>query len=169
MAQEIWNKLTQRDKLIGGGAVVVVIAWLIGVLLANVSWSFGIYKSSTNVFTGLAGGTGIGWLGLLAAIAAIVVIYLKYAPNMKITWPLPVWQILLGLAVVAAVVSLLILLFTFQNGDLGFTQFEKDAAKASGESLPSWPIMGWVAAIGMLAGSALMCWGAYQEYVANKA
>ena len=76
MAQEIWNKLTQRDKLIGGGAVVVVIAWLIGVLLANVSWSFGIYKSSTNVFTGLAGGTGIGWLGLLAAIAAIVVIFL---------------------------------------------------------------------------------------------
>jgi len=29
-------------------------------------------------------------LGVLAGIAAVVVIYLKYAPNMKIAWPAPI-------------------------------------------------------------------------------
>jgi hypothetical protein len=162
MLQEILAKLNQHEKLIGIG----------GVLLASVtiSYSYLGYSSSTsqNAFTELAGGTGIGWLAIIAAVAAVVVLYLVHAPNMKITWPAPVSVIELGIAAVAAVVSLLILVFTVQNMDLGLTSSEKDLLKSAGVSIPSWPIFGWVAVAAMVVGAALMCWGAYQEWTLNK-
>jgi hypothetical protein len=169
MLQEILAKINQRERLIGIGAIVLVLGWLFGVLFASVTWKYaGFIGYSANAFTDLAGGTGVGWLALLAAIAAVVVIYLKYAPNMKITWPAPIPVILLALAVVAGVVSLLILLYTFQNMDLGISGSERDLAKAAGVDVPSYPITGWIAVVAMIVGAALMCWGAYQEWTASK-
>ena len=85
MLNEILAKINPREKLIGIGAIVFAVGWLVGLVLASVSYA-GLV--SVNVWNE-SGGTGIGFVGLLAAIAAVVVIYLKYAPNMKITWPAP--------------------------------------------------------------------------------
>lgn len=171
MLQEILAKINARERLIGIGAIVLAVGWLVGVLLGNVSQpTYGLAKStiSINVFTTYAGGTGIGWLAILAAVAAVVVLYLKYAPNVKITWPAPLPVIMLGIAIVAGVASLLVLLYTFQNMDLGLTSAEKDVAKQLGIDVPSWPITAWIAVAGMVVGAALMCWGAYQEWTLSK-
>ena len=174
MLQEIMAKLTLRDKLIGGGAIAFVVGWLVGVLLGNVTWKYSYLgytggSISKNAFTELAGGTSIALLGLAAAIIAVVVIYLKYAPNMNITWPAPLPVILLGLAAVAGADALLVAVYTFQNMSLGLDSATRDALKAAGTDVPSWPIGGWIALVGMVGGGAAMCWGAYQEWVASKA
>jgi hypothetical protein len=155
---EILAKINPREKLIGIGAIVFVVGWLVGLLLASVSYA-GLV--SVNVWNE-SGGTGIGFVGLLAAIAAVVVIYLKYAPNMKITWPAPIPVILLGISAVAALVALYLLWNNFSNsqdwgkGSLGITGF------------PSWPITDWIAVAGVVVGAGIMVWGAYQEWTLSK-
>ncbi|HEX7612830.1 MAG TPA: hypothetical protein VF371_08650, partial [Candidatus Limnocylindrales bacterium] len=125
MLNEILAKLTKNEKLIGIGAVVFLVGWLVGFLLASVSY---LGYTAGNVWNS-SGGTGIGFLGVLAAVAAIVVIYLKYAPNTNITWPQPVPVILLAISGVAGVVALLLLWYNFSNS--------QDWGKL-GAGYPSW-------------------------------
>src|SRR5450759_4631949 len=94
---EILAKLTKNEKLIGIGAVVVAVAWLVGWLI-------------TDGWYGASGAQTMGLLALVAAIVAVVVLYLKYAPNTNITWPAPLPVLLLGIAAVAGVAALIGLL-----------------------------------------------------------
>src|SRR5450759_2584379 len=141
---EILAKLTKNEKLIGIGAVVVAVAWVLGLVITS-----GWYGASGAQMTGL--------LAVLAAVAAVVVLYLKYAPNMNITWPAPLPVILLGIAAVAGVVALIGLLqaFTYDpfagyGGLIG--------AKANK------PIMLYVAALGVVVGAGLMVYAAYLDW-----
>jgi hypothetical protein len=150
---QILAKLTAHEKMFGIGAVVSVVAWLIGLLLANwTSGVAGIYSFSYNVFTH-EHGMDLGLIALLAAIAGVVVLYLKYAPNTNITWPVPLPMILFGIGVVAVACSGLMLL-------LGFL----DAKDVLGDL----PIFFWVADIGMVVGGALMAYPAYLDWAASK-
>ena len=72
--QEIWNKFNPRERLTGIGALIVLLAWIFGII---------------------GRGLGIGSLGLLGAIAVLVVLYLKYA-NPDIKWPVHVSLITLA-------------------------------------------------------------------------
>ena len=148
MLNEILAKLTQNEKLIGIGAAVVAVAWLVGWLITD-SW----YSAS--------GAQTMGLLALVAAIVAVVVLYLKYAPNMNITWPAPLPVILLGVAAVAGVVALIGLLQAFTYDPFaGFGNLI--GAKADK------PIMLYVAALGVVVGAGLMVYAAYLDWTASK-
>ena len=146
---EIMAKLTKNEKLIGIGAVVAVVGWLLGLLITS-SW----YSAS--------GAQGIGMLAVAAAVAAIVIIYLKYAPGTNITWPAPLPVILLVLACVTAVVALLGLFMAFTYDPCqGFCNI-------AGYAGPTKPITLYLAAGAVLVGGAVMAWGAYQDWTASK-
>jgi hypothetical protein len=84
---EILAKLNQNEKLMGGGAIVFIVGWLVGFLLATVS---------------------------VGAIAMLAILYIKYAPNMNVNWPAPLELIEL---IVAAVVGIVALYLLWQNWD----------------------------------------------------
>lgn len=88
--QEMWGKLNANERLAATGAVVVLIAWLVGIV------------------TGY--GFGVGTIPLLAAIGLLVVYYLKYAPNQTVNWPMPIPTIALGISAIAALLAILTLL-----------------------------------------------------------
>jgi hypothetical protein len=154
---ELWAKISARERFVVYGAGVTVVAWLIGVLLATKSYGGGsaygvtIPGYSINFFTNYHG-MDLGLIAMLAAVAVLVVIYLKYAPNMNITWPAPVATVLLGAAVLSVACSALMTLLQL----------------TSGIGIADWPIFAWVAVLGMLGGGAAMAWFAYQDYVAAK-
>jgi hypothetical protein len=153
---EIMAKLNMNEKLVGGGAIVVAVGWLLGLVLTSdsgVSWY------------GLSGAQGMGIVALIAAVAAIVVIYLKYAPNTKITWPAPVALILLVIAAVAAIAAALGLVMAFTYDPLGPAASYCSLVNAH---CPSKPITLYLAAGAVLVGGALMAYGAYMEYSTNK-
>ena len=87
--QAFWNKLNANEKLVMYGAILAVVAFLLGAV----------------------GGGGFGSAGgdLIAAIAIAVIYWLKYSPN-KINWPAPVQTIVLVIAGLAAIFALLGLL-----------------------------------------------------------
>ena len=148
MLNEILAKLTKNEKLIGIGAVVVVVAWILGLVITD-SW----YSAS--------GAQTMGLLALVAAVIAVVVLYLKYAPNMNITWPAPLPVILLGIAAVAGVVALIGLLQAFTYDPFaGYGNLI--GAKANK------PIMLYVAAAGVVVGAGLMVYAAYLDWTASK-
>ena len=89
--QEIWNKFNPRERLTGIGALVIVLGWIVGLT---------------------ARGLGIGSLGLLGAVAVLVVLYLKYA-NPDIKWPVAVPLITLAISAVVAIAAVLTLLDWF--------------------------------------------------------
>ena len=98
--QEIWNKFNPRERLTATGALVVVLAWIVGLI---------------------ARGLGIGSLGLLGGVAVLVVLYLKYA-NPEIKWPVAVPLITLAIAGIVALAALLTLLDYFRYiGILGIS------------------------------------------------
>jgi hypothetical protein len=86
----MWGKLNANERLAATGAVVVLIAWLVGIV------------------TGY--GFGVGTIPLLAAIGLLVVYYLKYAPNQTVNWPMPIPTIALGISAIAALLAILTLL-----------------------------------------------------------
>lgn len=115
--QEIWNKLNPRERLTATGALVIVLAWLVGLV---------------------ARGLGIGSLGLLGGVAVLVVLYLKYA-NPDIKWPVAVPLITLGIAAIVAIAALLTLLDWFAYlGILGITGLLSLALFVIGAALMLW-------------------------------
>jgi hypothetical protein len=87
MVQEIWQKFNANERLVATGAVVVIVAWLVGIVSA--------YGLATSTIT------------LLGAIAVLVVYYLKYAPNQYMTWPAPIPTIVLGISAIAALLAVI--------------------------------------------------------------
>jgi hypothetical protein len=86
--QAFWNKLNANEKLVGYGAIVVAIAFLLGLV---------------------GGSFGYGSTDLIAAIVILVIYWLKYSPN-PIAWPAPVQTIVLIIAGISAILALLGLL-----------------------------------------------------------
>lgn len=86
MVQEFWKKLNANEKMVMYGAIIVVIAFLVGIV-----GSYGFGSASTD---------------LIAAIAVAVIYWLKYSPN-KINWPAPVATIVLVIAGIAAIFAVL--------------------------------------------------------------
>jgi hypothetical protein len=154
VVNELWAKVSAREKLIVYGAVAVIVGWLVGLILASVNLCAGIQVQgfvcpSVNYFSwSTAGTTAI--LALVAALATLVVIYLKIAPNMSITWPMPVAQILLGVCAITGALAVITALLNVTSG------------------LSSPPIGMYIADILFVAGGAVMAWFAYQEFVASK-
>jgi hypothetical protein len=87
MVQEIWQKFNANERLVATGAVVVIIAWLVGVVVGY--------------------GLGASTIGLLGAIGVLAIYYLKYAPNQNINWPAPIPTIVLAVAAIAALLILI--------------------------------------------------------------
>ena len=154
MVNELWAKVSPRERFVAYGVVAVVVGWILGTILGSKSYggsvagySFGV---TYNYFSwGTAGLLSI--LALLLGIVGGVVLYLKIAPNMNITWPMPVGQILLGISVAALVCAALTVLFQFTD------------------NLPDPPVLMYLADVVLVAGGALMAWGAYQEWLTTKA
>jgi ABC-type Fe3+-siderophore transport system permease subunit len=160
VVNEILAKLNQNEKIIGGGAIAILVGWILGLILTSsggVSWY------------GQSGAQASGLLAILAGIAAVVVIYLKYAPNVKITWPAPITLILLVIAVIAALAALGGLLQALMYDPYaGLSGAYCNLASSYGVTCPTKPITIYLAAIVVLAGGAAMAYGAYMEYSANK-
>jgi hypothetical protein len=155
---EIMAKITARERMFGIGAIVLVVAWLVGLILASkeacASFAGQTVCSgvSINYFTH-EHGTDLGLLALLAALAGIAVIYLKYAPNMKINWPAPFPVIFLAIGGVAVGAAALMFVLAFLDAK---------------DFMSEVPLTMWIADIGMVVGGALMAWPAYQDWTATK-
>jgi hypothetical protein len=149
---ELWAKVSARERFIVYGAVAVLVGWIVGEFLATVNLCAGFNIGSCSFSYWAAGNSGtFGILGLVLAIAAVVVIYLKIAPNMNINWPMPVAQILLGICGAAVVCGVLVVLMQVSYG------------------LSGAPAMMWIADVIFVGGAAVMAWFAYQEYLTAKA
>jgi len=86
--QEWWAKLNANEKIVGYGAIISIISWLVGLVTGGISYGF------------------------ITAIIVLVVYWLKYSsPNM--TWPAPVATIVLVVTAIAALFGLLGLLSIF--------------------------------------------------------
>ena len=155
MLKELWAKVSASEKFIVYGAAAVVVGWIVGLILGSVNACAGLNVSgivcpSVNYFSwSTAGTTGI--LALILAIAALVVVYLKVAPNMNITWPMPVVQIMLGICVATLVLAAITALLNVTSG------------------LGNPPIGMYIADLLIVVGGAAMAWFSYQEYVGAKA
>ena len=84
--QAFWKKLNANEKMVMYGAIIVVIAFVIGLV-----GSYGFGSASTD---------------LVAAIAVAVIYWLKYSPN-NINWPAPVQTIVLVISGIAALFAVL--------------------------------------------------------------
>ena len=150
---ELWAKVSAREKLMVYGAGLVALAVIVGLILGTKSYgAYGI-SVSVNYFT--ADNAGLfALLALVGAIATLAVIYVHVAPNMNVTWPMPFMQIVLGLAVITAACAVLIVLMQLiRPGGFG----------------PEPPIFMYVADIAAIAGAALLGYAAYMEWTASKA
>jgi len=124
VVQEIWAKFNANERLVAIGALVVVLGWIVGLISP-----FGV---------------GANTVALLAALAALVVLYVKYSPTSNVTWPAPVPVILLGIGVVAGILALLGLTWLYFGG------------------------LYIISALATLIGAGLMVWGAFQEWQASQ-
>jgi hypothetical protein len=82
-----WNKLNAAERMAGIGAIVVIVAGLLGLV-------------SSYLF-------GTGWLPLLGGIAVLVIYYLKYNSTSNINWPAPIPTIVLVISAIVAVIAIL--------------------------------------------------------------
>jgi magnesium-transporting ATPase (P-type) len=145
---DILAKLSQNEKLIGLGSLGVVLGWIVGLFLGErKECAFG-YCVGANYFT-QNNASLFAILAIVAAIAAIVVLYLKNSST-SINWPMPVTQILLGLAAAALICAALVLVFQITG------------------TLDGAPIGMWIADVILIGGAAVATWGAYQEWLAVK-
>jgi len=152
---ELWAKISPRERFVAYGAGLVLVGWLVGQFIATVNLcpsGAGAYCAGLGSFSYFtAGNSGLfAILGLVAGIAGAVILYLKVAPNMNITWPMPVAQVLLGVSVAALVCGVLVVLMQVSYG------------------LGGAPITMWIADLLFVGGGALMSWGAYQEWLLTK-
>jgi hypothetical protein len=123
----MWARLNANERLAATGAVVVLVAWLVGVV------------------TGY--GFGVGSIPLLAAIALIVIYFLKYDPTRAINWPAPVPTIAVAVSGIAALLAVLALLEWLSFG------FSFRGAV--------------VAALASAVGTGIMAYGTWKEYQAQ--
>ncbi len=122
--QDVWNKLNPRERLSAIGAGLIILGFIVSLT------SYGV---------------GAGSVALIGAIAVLGILYVKYAPNMNVTWPAPAPLLILGISGIVALLVLLDLLRVI--GVLSF--------------------FGATAILAILlevAGAAVMAWGAWQEY-----
>ncbi len=154
MLNELWAKVSAREKLVVYGAALAVVGVLVGLILGTKSYGIAsVYSISVNYFTADTAGIFV-WLTLLAAIATLVVVYLHVAPNMKVTWPMPYPQILLGAAGATGLMAILIVLGQLiRPGGFG----------------PEPPIFMYVADVMVVAGGVLAAYAAYMDWTASKA
>ena len=153
MLNQLWAKLSAREKLMAYGAVAVAVGVLVGMILGTKSYGIATYSISVNYFTAENAGL-FALLALIGAIATLVVLYLHVAPNMNITWPAPYVQILLIVAAVTAACAVLIVLMQLiRAGGFG----------------PEPPIFMYVADVIAVGGGALLGYAAYMEWTASKA
>jgi hypothetical protein len=150
---ELWAKVSAREKLVVYGAGLALLGVLIGLILASKSYGIAGYGISVNYFTADTPGLFV-WLTLLAAVATLVVVYLHVAPNMKITWPMPYPQILLIAAGATAVCAVLVVL----------TQLTRPGGFG-----PEPPVFLYVADLAIVAGGVLAAYIAYMDWTASKA
>jgi len=151
---ELWAKLTAGEKMVAGGILAVVVGWILGLILGNAQECVTVlgYTScvgSLNYFTWGSAGLLAG-LALVGAIVAGVILFLKVSPNMKVAWPMPVVQILLGVCLATLVCAALAVLIQLTNGG-------------------NPPALMYVADAIMVAGAAVATWFTYQAWVAGKA
>jgi len=92
--QEMWAKLNANERLVGYGAIIAVVSWLVGLV------------------------SGGGGYGIVTAILVLVIYWLKYAPNSNVNWPLPGPTLVLIITGISAVLALLTVLPLL--GALGF-------------------------------------------------
>lgn len=85
--QEIWQKFNANERLVGIGAIVILIAWIVGIVSPY--------------------GIGASTISLLGALAVLAIYYLKYAPNQNINWPAPIPTLVLGISAVVALLAVL--------------------------------------------------------------
>jgi hypothetical protein len=149
---ELWAKISARERFVVYGAVAVLVGWLVGQFIATVNLCGGLNIAGCPSFSYFSAGNSGSFaiLGLVAAIAAVVILYLKVAPNMNITWPMPVAQILLGVSAATLVFGALVVLMQLSYGLAGA------------------PVTMWIADLLFVGGGALQAWGAYQEWLASK-
>ena len=153
MLNELWAKVSARERFVAYGVAAVVVGWVAGLILGSASECASYLGQSVCVGTvnyfnfGSAGLFGI--LALILGIAVGVVLYLKVAPNTNIPWPMPVGQILLGASVATLVCAALMTLIQFTNGGTP-------------------PVLMYIADILMIGGGAAMSWFEYQDWLANK-
>jgi hypothetical protein len=151
------QSLPKPELAIGGGAVVVALSTIVGFILASkdacgsyggVSYCAGI---SVNYYTAENAGL-FAFLALLGAIGTMALIFLHATPSMRITWPLPFGQILMGAAGITAACAILVVLMQLvRTGGFG-----SDA-----------PIFMWIADLAGIAGGVVMGAGAYMVYSAT--
>jgi len=125
---QIWDKFNPRERMTAAGAGIVIVAWLVGLV---------------------ARGFGVGSIALLGAIAVLAILYLKYAPNQNIAWPIATSLLILAISVIVALAALLTLL---------------DLLSIIG-------LLGVSAVLSLVlyvVGAAVMAWGAWQEYQIDK-
>lgn len=129
--QAVWNQFNSRERLSAIGAGLLILAWLIGLITY---------------------GAGASTIALLGAIAVLAILYIKYTPTMKVSWPAAVSLMVLAISAVVALIILLDLLQILPY--LGLARY----------------FGGAVILILLLevAGAALMAWGAWQEYQVDK-
>jgi hypothetical protein len=84
--QAMWAKLNANERLVGYGAIIVLVASLIGIF----------------------GGGGVSY-GFITAVLILVIYYLKYSGS-QINWPAPVATIVLIIAGISAIFAILALL-----------------------------------------------------------
>jgi hypothetical protein len=151
---ELWAKVSAKERFVAYGVAAVVVGWILGTIFGSTSVGGGSYAGITvpgvtvNYFSWANAGL-FGILALLLGIVTGVILYLKIAPNMNITWPMPVSQILLGAAVATLVCAVLMTLMHF-TGPSGA------------------PVLMYVADVLMIGGGAAMSWFEYQEWMASK-
>jgi hypothetical protein len=148
---ELWAKISPNERFIAYGAVAVLVGWIVGEFIATVNLCAGFNVGGCSFSYFAAGNAGtFAILGLIAGIAAGVILYLKVAPNMSIAWPMPLPQILMGVTAVTLACGVLVVLMQVTYG------------------LGGAPITMWLADLIFVAGGALQAWGAYQGYQAMK-
>lgn len=152
--QEVWAKISAQERLIVFGGAAVLVGWLVGQFIATVNLCGGLniagYSCPSFSYFSAGNSGSFAILGLTAAIVAVVVLYLKVAPNMNINWPMPVAQILLGVCVVTLVCGALVVLMQLSYG------------------LSGAPITMWIADVIFVGGGAAQAYGAYMGYTASK-
>lgn len=142
---EFLAKMNQNEKLIGLGAIIALIGWVLGLFIASSS----AVLTSINWY-GTSGAQGTGALAVILAIVAIALVYLKYAST-NIAWPLPLPLILLVVAAIGAILALIGLLQAFSQADASFVGISK-------------PITLYLVVLIVLVGCALQTYASYLEW-----